>query len=70
MLAARVLYGLATLLWVWTLRTMPLSHVYSFSSLGFVIVPLAAYSVFGEALSPKYAIGCALIVTGVIVTSA
>jgi len=68
-LAALILYGLATLLWIWILQTVPLSIAYAFTSLAFILVPIVAHVVFGEALSIKYAIGCGLIVMGVIITS-
>ena len=40
MIAALVLYGFATLLWVYVLRTVPLSSAYAMFSLAFVIVPV------------------------------
>ena len=68
-LAALILYGFTTVLWIWILQTVPLNLAYAFTSLAFLIVPLAAYIAFGETLSIKYAVGCGLIVTGVIITS-
>src|SRR6478609_7757214 len=37
--AALVLYAIATGLWVWVLRTTPLSVAYPFVALGFILVP-------------------------------
>ena len=69
MVAALTLYGGATVLWVWLLRSTPLSVAYPFTALSYVLVPLAAIAVFGEVLSWRYAFGCALIITGIIFTS-
>ncbi len=68
-LAALVLYGAATMLWIVILRTTPLSLAYPFAALGFVIVPLAARWMFDEALSSTYLLGALLIVCGVVLTS-
>lgn len=67
-IAALTLYGTATLLWIYVLKTVPLSYAYSFMALTFVIVPLFALLFLGESLSWKYAIGSTLIVAGLIVT--
>ena len=69
LVAALVVYGGATLLWVWILRTTPLSIAYPFAALGFVIVPLVARFLFGEVLDLRYALGVAMIVFGVLLTS-
>jgi multidrug transporter EmrE-like cation transporter len=69
MLAALFLYAFATSLWVWILRSTPLSVAYPFVALGFVLVPLAAHFLFGEQLTIRYASGVALIIAGLIVIS-
>lgn len=63
-----LLYGLATLLWIFVLRTTPLSAAYPFMALSFVLVPIGSKIFFSERISPSYAIGLALIVIGVVVT--
>lgn len=63
-----VLYGATTILWVLALRDLPLHVAYVFMSLAFVLVPLGAWLVFGEALTPKYMAGALLIVTGILVS--
>ncbi|MGQ0673130.1 MAG: SMR family transporter [Hyphomicrobium sp.] len=70
MALAIVLYGAATLLWTWILRTTPLSAAYPFAALAFVIVPLLGAVFFGEPLGWRSAIGAALIVLGIVVISA
>lgn len=67
MLWALAIYGFATLLWVYVLRTVPLASAYAIFSLAFVIVPLLAHFVLGERLAPNTLLGGAIIVVGVIV---
>ena len=69
MAAALVLYAVATGLWIWILRTTPLSIAYPFVALGFILVPLAAHYLFAEPLETRYAIGASLILVGLIVIS-
>jgi undecaprenyl phosphate-alpha-L-ara4N flippase subunit ArnE len=67
MLIALVIYAAATLLWVFVLRTVPLSSAYALFSLAFLIVPLLAWIFLGETLSVNTLIGGAVIVVGVII---
>ena len=67
---AGVLYVTSTGLWVWALRSVELSKAYPLFALGFVLVPIASAFLFGEALTLKCGIGVALIVAGVVLTSA
>lgn len=64
---ALVLYGLATLLWIYLLQRVPLSQAYPFAALAFVLVPLGAAALFGERLSSAQIFGSALIVAGICV---
>jgi drug/metabolite transporter (DMT)-like permease len=66
---ALIVYGIATLLWVVLLQRVPLSKAYPFAALGFVLVPAAAWWLFGERITPHYLVGAALIVTGIITIS-
>jgi multidrug transporter EmrE-like cation transporter len=61
---AIVLYGAATLLWIFILQQTPLSLAYPFVSLGFVILPIAASLLFKEPLNLYYALGVLLIISG------
>lgn len=63
-LSALALYGGATLLWVYVLKTVPLSYAYSFMALTFVIVPLMAHFWLGEVISPRYYLGMGLVLAG------
>lgn len=67
--AALILYGVATFLWVAILQRVPLSTAVLFNALCFVLVPVAAAAIFGEALGWRHAIGIALIVTGLVVVA-
>lgn len=67
--AALVLYGIATIAWIWALRQVPLSTAYMFMSLGFVMVPIMANYVLGEPLSIRFAIGAAMIIAGILVSA-
>jgi undecaprenyl phosphate-alpha-L-ara4N flippase subunit ArnE len=63
-IAAVALYGGTTLLYVYTLQTVPLSRAYPFMALGFVLVPLAAVLVLHEPVSWRYFLGLALVLGG------
>ena len=66
-LLALAIYGSATLLWIYVLKTVPLSYAYSFMALTFVLVPLMAAFFLKEPLTVKYAIGACLIIAGLFV---
>ena len=60
-----VVYLGATALWIWLLRTTPLSVAYPFMALAFLFVPGLAAAFLGEPLSLKSALGAVLIVAGI-----
>lgn len=66
----RVLSGLAawtmsTVCWLYVLRVAPLSRAYGFSSLAYVLVPLASVWLFGEQVRRIHVAGMVLIVVGI-----
>jgi drug/metabolite transporter (DMT)-like permease len=65
-LAALLLYGTLTVLWVWILTFTPLSRAYVFVALAFAITPLAGGVLFGEPISVRLVIGIGLIVGGLV----
>lgn len=67
LVAALLLYGGATLAWVWALRSVALSTAYLFMSASFILVPLMAHFVLGEPLSPRLALGSLLVVAGILI---
>jgi len=64
---ALILYGSATLLWIYVLKTAPLAYAYSFMALTFVVVPILARIWLGETLDLRHFIGTALIILGVVI---
>jgi drug/metabolite transporter (DMT)-like permease len=69
MLAALVIYAIATVAWVFVLRFVPLVAAYSIFSLAFIITPLFAHYALGEPLALRTLMGGAIIVVGVVVAS-
>jgi len=65
-LAALVLYGALTLLWVCILTFTPLSRAYVFIALAFAITPLAGGFLFAEPISLRLVVGIGLIVGGLL----
>jgi len=63
--AALVIYGTATLLWIWILSRVMLIQAYPWVAAGLVIVPLLGWFVFGERVTPIFWLGVAFIVVGV-----
>jgi drug/metabolite transporter (DMT)-like permease len=69
-LTALALYAASTLLWLWLLQRIPLTTAYPFAALAFLLVPFGGWLFFKEPLNARYLFGVALILSGVIVTSA
>ena len=67
LISALALYGIGTIIWIFVLKSVPLTIAYSFMALTFCIVPVLAASFLGETLTLRYAIGAALIMAGMIV---
>jgi undecaprenyl phosphate-alpha-L-ara4N flippase subunit ArnE len=68
MLVALAIYAFATLLWVYVLRSAPLSLAYPLFSLAFIVTPLFAHFAIGEPFSWRTVVGGAIIVAGVLVS--
>lgn len=60
------LYGISTLLWVYALKSLPLSKVYPFTFLTFSLVLVFSHLLFDERLSFVNITGVVLIVIGVV----
>lgn len=58
--------GVSTLLWIWVLRSIPLSVAYPVMALAFIIVPVLSFLILGEPLSWKLLAGSLLIGAGLI----
>lgn len=64
---AVVVYAAMTFLWVWILTRVPLSRAYPFIALAFVFTPMLAFLILGESISPRYFVGVAFILAGLMV---
>lgn len=69
LVAAVSILAASTLLWVWILKSIPLSVAYPFMALAFVIVPLLCFFFLGETFTWRYLLGGGLIVMGVLLVS-
>lgn len=67
LIAALILYGIATIAWVWVLQKIDLGRVYPLMALAFVIVPLGSHFILGERFPLQYFFGVAMIVAGIII---
>ena len=67
MLVALFVYGIATVLWVYVLRSAPLSLAYPLFSLAFIVTPLAAHFFLGEPFSWRVIGGGVVILVGVLI---
>ncbi len=66
---ALVLYAVATIAWIWVLRTTPLSSAYMFMAMGFVLVPIMSHYFLGEVLNARIILGSAMIIAGILVSA-
>jgi undecaprenyl phosphate-alpha-L-ara4N flippase subunit ArnE len=64
-LAGLALYGLGSLLWIYCMSRQPLSVVYPFTALSFVLVLGGAIVFQGERPSPTNLIGVAVVIAGI-----
>lgn len=66
---ALTLYGIATVLWIFTLRTLPLGKAYMFMACSFLILPIAAHYCFEEPLTLNMLLGAGIIIAGIWITT-
>jgi drug/metabolite transporter (DMT)-like permease len=67
-LSALVIYGLATILWIYALKLVPLNVAYPLMSLAFIIVPILSYIFLKEAIEYKTFVGTLVIILGLLIT--
>jgi drug/metabolite transporter (DMT)-like permease len=60
-------YALGTALWLLALARLPLSKVYPFTILTFVLVYIASVHMLGERISATLAVGVVLVFSGLLV---
>jgi len=70
LMTALAVYGAATLLWIFLLRSVPLGRLYPYMALSFVLVALASWLLLGERVVPGQVAGLGLIVAGLLVIAA
>lgn len=68
-LAGLGLYGVSTLLWIYALRTVELSYAYPLISLGYVLVFIASFFLFHEAIGLLRLGGMVLILAGIVLVA-
>jgi drug/metabolite transporter (DMT)-like permease len=61
------LYALGSVLWVAALSKLPLSRVYPFTVLTFVLVYVASFAILGERITGPVVAGALLVVIGLLV---
>ena len=64
-IAGLCLYGLSVITWIAGLSRVDVSIAYPLLSLGYVVNAIAAYFLFGEALTPQKLIAIGIILLGV-----
>ena len=62
-----LLYGVSTVLWIFALSKLPLSRVYPFTVLTFLIVYAASILYLREPLTVPIACGAALVLVGLVI---
>lgn len=68
LLLALSVYGVATLAWLFVLKSVPLRVAYPFVALAFIMVPVLSSIFLHEALTVKTLVGAGLIILGVYVS--
>ncbi|MDO8903935.1 hypothetical protein [Hydrogenophaga sp.] len=68
LVAAFVVYFVATILWIIALKGVHLRVAYPFAALAFFIVPTLAHFLLGESLSWNTYVGAGIIALGVLVS--
>jgi undecaprenyl phosphate-alpha-L-ara4N flippase subunit ArnE len=69
LILAVAIYTVATVFWLFILKSMPLNVAYPFTALGFFIVPLLSYYFLGEPLRWTSFAGAGVIMLGVYVST-
>ncbi|WP_433744920.1 EamA family transporter [Falsibacillus pallidus] len=63
------LYGLSAVMWMLVLRKVELSYAYPMVSLGYVLVVIASYYIFGESINTLRVAGLVFIMIGIVFIS-
>lgn len=68
LLLALTVYAVATIMWLFVLRSVPLRLAYPFVALAFILVPVLAHYTLGEPIGWNTFIGGAVIAAGVCIS--
>ena len=69
LIASLMVYGVATLAWIWVLQRVSLSLAYPLVALTFILVPLGTWFFYGETVGARYWMGMLLIVAGIVLAT-
>lgn len=69
LILAVAIYTVATVFWLFILKSMPLNVAYPLTALGFFIVPLLSFLFLGEELRWTSFVGAGIIMLGVYVST-
>ncbi len=67
-ISAIVIYAFASMLWIYTLKLVPLNVAYPLMSLAFVIVPILSYFFLHEAIEYKTLVGTLVMILGLLIS--
>ena len=62
---ALIVYGTATIFWLYLLQRIPLSVAYPFGAIAMVLVPIFSVYLFGDKLNINYWFGMTFIIIGI-----
>lgn len=65
-----LLYAIGTVVWLLALAKLPLSRVYPFTMLTFVVVYIASFALLREPITAPVLLGAALVLAGLVVIAA
>jgi drug/metabolite transporter (DMT)-like permease len=65
LLLALIVYALATVFWVYTLRSVPLKIAYPFVAFAYFLVPVFAHYILDEIVNFRTFVGASIIIFGV-----
>lgn len=68
LMVAVCMYAATILIWIYVLRTLPLSAAYPLTALSYVIVPSLSYLFLNEKVSMQTVLGSAVVILGVVIT--
>ena len=68
LVSAIFLYAATILIWIYVLRTLPLSLAYPLTALSYVIVPILSFLFLHEKIAWQTVLGCTVIIVGIVIT--